>query len=71
MPGVPQVHEGQARNGWAADRLSSHSTQLEGALSLDRRDVAEAQTALQALADFTLGVTDRYAQRISPMVSGS
>lgn len=70
MSGILPVYEDLARCGWDADRLSAHSRQLVRALSLDLRDVADAESALHALADFTSGMTDRYALRISRMLSG-
>ncbi|MEA4837585.1 MAG: dNTP triphosphohydrolase [Rhodospirillaceae bacterium] len=71
MSGVLPVYEDLARNEWNAQGLSSHSQQLVRALSLDLRDIADAEGALHALADFTSGMTDRYALRISRMLSGT
>lgn len=71
MSGLLPVYEDLARNGWAADRLSTRSGQLVRVLALDLRDVTDAETALHALADFTSGMTDRYALRISRMLSGT
>lgn len=71
MSGVLPVYEDLARNEWSATGLSSRSQQLVRALSLDLRDIADTEGALHALADFTSGMTDRYALRISRMLSGA
>lgn len=71
MSGILPVYEDMARCGWDAEKLSPHSQQLARALALDLRDLQDADTALHALADFTSGMTDRYALRISRMLSGS
>lgn len=71
MSGVLPVYEDLARNKWSAQGLSSHSQQLVRALSLDLRDITDAEGAFHALADFTSGMTDRYALRISRMLSGT
>lgn len=71
MSGILPVYEDLARNNWQADKLAPHHQQLVRALSLDLRDVGDAESALHALADFTSGMTDRYALRISRMLSGT
>ena len=71
MSGVMPVYEDLTRNQWNAADLSPHSQQLVRALSLDLRDVTDAESAFHALADFTSGMTDRYALRISRMLSGT
>lgn len=70
MSGVLPVFEDLAGNSWNAERLKSHSKQLIRALNLDIRHVANAEQALHALADFTSGMTDRYAVRIARMLTG-
>ncbi|AGT11182.1 dGTP triphosphohydrolase [Paracoccus aminophilus] len=71
MSGILPVYEDLARVDWDEARLSDHSKQLVRALSLDLREVRDAESALHALADFTSGMTDRYALRISRMLSGT
>ncbi|MDS9467634.1 dNTP triphosphohydrolase [Paracoccus sp. MBLB3053] len=71
MSGILPVYEDLARGGWDIAALSPHSRQLVRALSLDLRDIRDAESALHALADFTSGMTDRYALRISRMLSGA
>lgn len=70
MSGILPVYEELAACGWQEAGLSAHARQLVRAMSLDLRDVADAETALHALADFTSGMTDRYALRIARMLSG-
>lgn len=71
MTGILPVYEDLARNGWNHDALSPYSEQLVRALDLDLRDIGNAEQALHGLADFTAGMTDRYALRISRMLSGT
>ncbi|MBA4489235.1 dGTP triphosphohydrolase [Paracoccus sp. S1E-3] len=71
MTGILPVYEDLARAGWDRDRLSPYSMQLVRALGLDLRDIGNAEQALHGLADFTSGMTDRYALRISRMLSGT
>ncbi|KKC38756.1 deoxyguanosinetriphosphate triphosphohydrolase [Devosia epidermidihirudinis] len=66
---LPVIDElGKAR--WDQQLLSDHNRQLVRALDLDLRNVGNAEQALHALADFTSGMTDRYAVRIAKMLSG-
>jgi len=71
MDGILPVYEDLAATGWQADRVNGHSERLIRALDLDLRGVDDAPSALHALADFTSGMTDRYALRISRMLSGT
>lgn len=71
LDGILPVYEELAARNWVADGLSNRSQQLVRALSLDLREVTDAQTALHAMADFTSGMTDRYALRISRMLAGT
>ena len=70
MSGVLPVFENLAEVEWDQDKLSSHNQQLARALNLDLRNIANAGQALHALTDFTSGMTDRYAVRISRMLTG-
>ncbi len=70
MSGVLPVFEDLARAKWDQDKLSDHNRQLVRALDLDLRNVADAEQGLHALADFTSGMTDRYAVRIARMLTG-
>lgn len=71
LDGLLPVYEDLAAKGWQGDQLDSHCADLARALDLDLRDIANAEDALHALADFTSGMTDRYALRISRMLSGT
>lgn len=71
MSGILPVYEELARKGWSPDGLSDHARQLVRALALDLREVRDTESALHGLADFTSGMTDRYALRISRMLSGT
>ncbi|WP_253944358.1 hypothetical protein [Pseudogemmobacter hezensis] len=71
MSGIAPVYEELAAADWHPEGLSQHGQQLVRALSLDLRDIKDPVAALHALADFTSGMTDRYALRISRMLSGT
>lgn len=71
MSGVLPVYEDLARAKWDVTKLSDHSRQLARAFDLDLREISSPGQALHALADFTSGMTDRYALRISRMLSGT
>ncbi|MGL3823373.1 dGTP triphosphohydrolase [Sphingopyxis sp. R3-92] len=70
MSGVLPVFENLATVDWKRDRLTAYNEQLVRALDLDVRHVTNAEQALHALADFTSGMTDRYAVRIAQMLTG-
>ncbi len=70
MSGVLPVFEDLAKAKWDQDKLSDHNRQLVRALDLDLRNVTDAEQALHALADFTSGMTDRYAVRIARILTG-
>lgn len=70
MSGILPVFEDLASKGWQADRLGARSQQLVRALDLDLRNLSTPAEALHSLADYTSGMTDRYALRISKMLSG-
>lgn len=59
----------QAKN-WNADKIGAYETQLARAVELDLRDVTDSYSALHAMADYTSGMTDRYAVKISRMLAG-
>ena len=70
MSGVLPVFEDFADVRWDEAKLKPHNRQLVRALNLDLRDVTDTEQALHALADFTSGMTDRYAVRIARMLAG-
>lgn len=70
MSGVLPVFENLAAVNWDPAQLTAYNQQLVRALDLDVRHVADAEQALHALADFTSGMTDRYAVRIARMLTG-
>lgn len=71
LSGILPVYEQLATNKWDKDRLDDHSKQVERALLLDLRGVSNVEQALHSMADFISGMTDRYALRISRMLSGT
>lgn len=71
LSGILPVYEQLAANKWNHDRLDDHSQQVERALLLDLRGVSNVEQALHSMADFVSGMTDRYALRISRMLSGT
>lgn len=71
MSGILPVFNNLRDVEWDCDKLSAHSKQLARALELDLRDISSSEQALHVLADFTSGMTDRYALRISRMLSGA
>ena len=71
LSGILPVYEQLKRKKWEASELDAHSNQIMLALSLDLRGVSNAEQALHAMADFISGMTDRYALRISRMLSGT
>ena len=70
MSGVLPVFEGLAKAKWDRNKLSDHNQQLVRALDLDLRNIDDAEQALHTLADFTSGMTDRYAVRVARMLTG-
>lgn len=70
MSGILPVFEDLAAVDWKAERLGSRSQQLVRALDLDLRNLSTPAEAMHSLADYTSGMTDRYALRISKMLSG-
>nr|WP_244627250.1 hypothetical protein [Microvirga tunisiensis] len=70
MSGVLPLFENLAKARWDQENLSDHNRQLVRALDLDLRNIVNAEQALHALADFTSGMTDRYAVRIARMLTG-
>lgn len=70
MSGILPAFEDLAAVGWKPERLGARSQQLVRALDLDLRNLTTPAEALHSLADYTSGMTDRYALRISKMLSG-
>ena len=60
--------------GWDAEELKARNgywAKLIRAVDLDLRGVADAASAMHALADFVSGMTDRYAVKVRDMVTGN
>ena len=55
----------------AVEVLDDHANQVARALVLDLRGISSAEQALHGMSDFISGMTDRYALRISRMLSGT
>lgn len=70
LGGVLPVYEALLKHNWQAEALPDHLGQIARVLMLDLRDVDTQETALHGLADFVSGMTDRYAVRISRLLSG-
>lgn len=70
MTGVLPVFEDLLSAHWDGRELKAHNVKLVRALDLDIRNVANAEQALHALADFTSGLTDRHAVRVARMLTG-
>ena len=71
LSGILPVYEQLAANRWDRSSLDDHSKQVERALRLDLREISDVEQALHGMADFVSGMTDRYALRISRMLSGT
>ena len=71
LSGILPIYEQLAANNWDQNGLDDHSQQVERALLLDLRGISSAEQALHGMADFISGMTDRYALRISRMLSGT
>jgi dGTPase len=71
LSGILPVYEQLAANSWNKDEIDSHSTQVVRALQLDLRGISSPEQALHGMADFISGMTDRYALRVSRMLSGT
>ncbi|MGC3938288.1 dGTP triphosphohydrolase [Roseobacter sp. EG26] len=71
LSGILPVYEQLATNNWDRKSLDDHSKQVERALLLDLRGISNVEQALHSMADFISGMTDRYALRISRMLSGT
>ncbi len=70
LTGIAPVYSALQAANWNPDKLSGYNAQLVRALDLDLRDVTDSYSALHSIADFTSGMTDRYAVKISRMLSG-
>jgi len=71
LSGILPIYEQLAANDWDIQRVDDHSHQVVRALSLDLRDISSVEQALHGMTDFVSGMTDRYAVRISRMLSGT
>lgn len=71
LDGIAPVYEQLAARAWDGSTLDAHAAQVARALHLDFRDVVSSEQALHGMADFVSGMTDRYALRISRMLSGA
>lgn len=71
LSGIRPIYEQLAVNDWEQDSLDDHSKQVVRALLLDLRGISTEEQALHRMADFISGMTDRYALRISRMLSGT
>lgn len=70
LDGIIPLFEDLQDKSWDSDKLKSHNQQIMRALDLDFREVDKSESALHCLADYVSGMTDRYAVKVSKMVSG-
>lgn len=70
LNGILPVFTDLQAKGWDLDQLGDYETQLARAVELDLRDITDSYSALHAIADYTSGMTDRYAVKISRMLTG-
>lgn len=70
LDGVLPIYEELARTNWSSESLPDYHRKLIRALNLDLRGVKDDYSALHSLSDFVSGMTDRYAQSVSRLVSG-
>ena len=70
LTGLSPIYDDLSRKGWDHEKLRSHHQQLVNALNLDLREINSKEEALHSLADFVSGMTDRYAVKVSRLVSG-
>jgi dGTPase len=71
LSGILPIYEQLHAKNWDKDKLDDYSKQVVRALSLDLRDISNVEQALHGMTDFISGATDRYALRISRMLSGT
>jgi dGTPase len=71
LSGILPVYEQLAANNWDRNHLDGHANQMVRALQIDLRGVSNPEQALHSMGDFISGMTDRYALRISRMLSGT
>lgn len=70
MSGILPVFENLAVKNWNIEAISDYNRQLVRALSIDLRDIKGEYQAMHAIADYTSGMTDRYAVRVARMLTG-
>jgi len=71
LSGLLPIYEQLATKNWDQDSLDDHSKQVVRALLLDLNGISNTEQALHGMTDFVSGMTDRYALRISRMLSGT
>jgi len=71
LSAILPIYEQLAVNKWDQNSLDDHSKQTVRALQLDLRGISTEEQALHGMTDFISGMTDRYALRISRMLSGT
>lgn len=71
LSGILPVYEQLAANNWDQKILDDHSKQVARALLLDLRGISNVEQAMHGMGDFISGMTDRYALRVSRMLSGT
>jgi len=71
LSGILPIYEQLAKKSWNQDNLDNHSKQVVRALQLNLHGISTAEQALHGMTDFVSGMTDRFALRISRMLSGT
>ncbi|KEO50540.1 dGTP triphosphohydrolase [Thioclava pacifica] len=70
LDGLLPVLKALQEKKWNQDELPDHLRQIVSATQIDLRDVRDEYSALQALADYVSGMTDRYAVKVDRILSG-
>ena len=70
LDGLIPLFDELGAKAWDKDRLSGYHQQLARATGIELAGLGNAYDALHALTDFVSGMTDRYAVKVSGMLSG-
>ncbi|MFT8852573.1 dGTP triphosphohydrolase, partial [Acetobacter orientalis] len=71
LDGMLPLYTDVMENGWNPERITPYNKSLARALDLNLNDINNEYDALHSMADFVSGMTDRFALKISKMLSGS
>lgn len=71
LDGILPLYTDIMENGWNYEKISSYNEKLSRALDLNISYINNEYDALHSMTDFVSGMTDRFALKISKMLSGS